>query len=67
MHRRIAPALAAATLLLAACGGAGPAPADPKEIVIQGLDAMVDVETLHFVLSLDGTVSLRGAPAQHGR
>jgi hypothetical protein len=58
VHRRIAPALAAATLLLAACGGAGPAPADPKDIVIQGLDAMVDVETVHFVLSLDGTATI---------
>lgn len=58
MHRRIAPALAAATLLLAACGGAGPAPADPKDIVIQGLDAMADVETVHFVLSLDGTATI---------
>jgi hypothetical protein len=57
VHRRIVPALAAVTLVLAACG-AGPTPADPKEIVIQGLDAMADVESVHFVLSLDGTASI---------
>ncbi len=58
MHRRIAPALAAATLLLAACGGAGPVQTDPKEIVTQGLEAMADLDSVHFVLSLDGTASI---------
>lgn len=59
MLRRTAPALTAATLLLAACGGAGtPALTDPKEIVTQGLEAMAEVESVHFSLSLDGTASI---------
>lgn len=58
MLRRIAPALAAATLLLAACGSGTPEVTDPKEIVIQGLEAMGEVESVHFVVSLDGTASI---------
>lgn len=57
--RRIAPALAAATLLLAACGGTGaPVITDPKEIVTQGLEAMGEVDSVHVVVSLDGTATL---------
>lgn len=58
--RRIAPALAAATLLLAACGGAGaPVISDPKEIVTQGLEAMGELDSVHFVVALDGTASVQ--------
>jgi hypothetical protein len=57
--RRIAPALAAATLLLAACGGTGaPELTDPKEIVTQGLDAMNEVDSVHLAVTLDGTASI---------
>lgn len=57
--RRIAPALAAVTLLLAACGGvAAPALTDPKEIVTQGLEAMGELESVHLVVSLDGTATV---------
>lgn len=59
MLRRIAPALAAATLLLAACGGdAGPAIADPKEIVTQGLEATADLTSVHIVLSVAGSATI---------
>jgi hypothetical protein len=56
--RRIAPALAAATLLLAACGGAGPALSDPKEIVTQGLEATADLNSMHVVITIDGSASI---------
>ena len=58
MLRRTAPALAAVTLLLAACGGAGPALTDPREIVTQGLEAMGEVDSVHFALSVDGTAQV---------
>ncbi len=58
MLRRIAPALAAATLLLAACGGAGPALTDPKEIVTQGLEATAELTSVHILLTLDGSASI---------
>jgi hypothetical protein len=59
VHRRFVPALAAATLLLAACGGPGtPALTDPKEIVTQGLEAMGELNSVHIVLSLDGTATI---------
>ncbi len=58
MLRRIAPALAAATLLLAACGSADPAITDPNEIVTQGLEATVALTSAHILLAMDGTASI---------
>lgn len=58
MLRRIAPALAAVTLLLAACGGAGPALTDPREIVTQGLEATAELTSVHLLLTIDGTASI---------
>ncbi len=58
MLRRIAPALAAATLLLAACGGADPALSDPKEIVTQGLEATAELNSVHIELTVDGSASI---------
>ena len=59
MLRRTAPALAAATLLLAACGGSGtPELTDPKEIVTQGLEATAEIESVHFTMSVDGSASI---------
>jgi hypothetical protein len=56
--RRITPALAAATLLLAACGGVAPAITDPKEIVTTGLEATAELTSVHVVLSVDGTATI---------
>lgn len=58
MLRRFTPALAAATLLLAACGGAGPAITDPKEIVTTGLEATAELTSVHVVLAVDGTATI---------
>jgi hypothetical protein len=58
VQRRFAPALAVATLLLAACGGAGPALSDPKEIVTQGLEATAELNSMHVVLAIDGSASI---------
>lgn len=58
MLRRFTPALAAATLLLAACGGVGPGITDPKEIVTTGLEATAELDSAHIVLSLDGTATI---------
>ena len=58
MLRRITPALAAVALLLAACGGSGPAIEDPREIVAQGLAATSELTTVHLVLALDGTADV---------
>ena len=58
MLRRITPALAAATLLLAACGGVAPAITDPKEIVTTGLEATAELTSVHVVLSVDGTATI---------
>ncbi len=58
MRRSIIPALAAAALLLAACGGSGPAIDDPKEIVAQGLEATAGLTSAHIVLAVDGSTSL---------
>lgn len=58
MFRRIAPSLVVAALVLAGCGGAGPALSDPKEIVTQGLQATGDVQSFHMLLTADGNVSV---------
>jgi hypothetical protein len=58
VFRRIMPALAAATLLLAACGGSGPAIDDPREIVTQGMEATTGLNSAHLALTVDGTVTM---------
>lgn len=58
MPRRITPILAAATLLLAACGSAGPAISDPREIVTQGLEATAELTSVHVAIALDGTAAI---------
>lgn len=50
--------MAVAALLLAACGGAGPAVTDPKEIVTQGLEATAELTSVHILLTVDGTASV---------
>jgi hypothetical protein len=50
--------MAAATLILAACGGAGPAITDPKEIVTQGLEATSQLTSVHIVAAIDGTATI---------
>ena len=71
MYRRVAPVALVATLALAACGGQATQPTieDPKEIVTRSVEAMADVESVHFVLALDGTVNVAemgGAMALNG-
>ena len=58
MLRKITPALAAATLLLAACGGGGPTISDPRQIVTEGLEATAELSTVHMEISLDGTATI---------
>lgn len=64
MLRRIVPALAAATLLLAACGGSGPAIDDPREIVTQGIEATSQLKSMHIAVSVDGSASVPGSDSQ---
>jgi hypothetical protein len=45
-------------MLLAACGGVGPAISDPKEIVTTGLEATAELTSVHVVLSVDGTATI---------
>jgi hypothetical protein len=52
--------MAAATLILAACGGAGPAITDPREIVTQGLEATGELTSVHLVAAIEGTASIPG-------
>ncbi|MGH2456911.1 MAG: LppX_LprAFG lipoprotein [Candidatus Limnocylindria bacterium] len=58
MFRRFAPSLVVAALVLAACGGAGPALSDPEEIITQGIDATGDLTSFHILLEVDGTFSV---------
>ena len=71
MIRTIVPVALVATLALAACAGetAQPAVEDPKEILTRSVEAMAGVESVHFVLGLDGTVNVAemgGAMALNG-
>ncbi|HEX2194181.1 MAG TPA: hypothetical protein VHK63_04370 [Candidatus Limnocylindria bacterium] len=58
MLRRIVPAVAAVALTLAACSSGPPPIADPKEIVLQGLQATSELGSAHVLLVVDGTVSI---------
>lgn len=57
MIRKFSPVALVATLALAACGGPGAQSIeDPREILTQSIEAMADLDTMHFALTLDGTV-----------
>lgn len=57
MIRRFAPVAVVATLVLAACGAQGsPRLEDPHEILTGSVEAMAEVDSLHFLLALDGEV-----------
>lgn len=58
MIRKLAPVAVVAALALAACGGQGGRIADPREILEQSVEAMADIDSVHFVLALDGEVNL---------
>lgn len=60
MNRMIAPVALVAALALAACSGPAAEPTidDPKEILTRSVEAMAGVESVHFVLALDGTVNV---------
>ena len=59
MIRKLTPVALVATLALAACGTQGaPRIEDPREILTQSVQAMADVDSVHFVLALDGEVTV---------
>ncbi|MGH2384994.1 MAG: hypothetical protein ACRDGB_08110 [Candidatus Limnocylindria bacterium] len=60
MNRTIATVALIATLALAACSGpaAQPELEDPKEILTRSVEAMAEIESVHFVFALDGTVNV---------
>ncbi|MEO7295870.1 MAG: hypothetical protein ABIZ57_06985 [Candidatus Limnocylindria bacterium] len=71
MNRTIVPVALVALLALAACGGetVQPAVEDPKEILTRSVEAMAGVDSVHFVLALDGTINVAemgGAMALNG-
>jgi hypothetical protein len=55
--RRFAPILVAVLAMLAACQST-PAITDPLEIITQGLDATVNLKSLHVSVALDGTFNV---------
>lgn len=57
MIRRLAPAALVAALALTACLGGAETIDDPNEILTRAVAATADVDTIHFVATLDGTVS----------
>lgn len=57
MFRRLAPLSIVLAIGITACGGAA-AIDDPKEILTQSVQAMTEVESVHFVVAFDGTVSI---------
>lgn len=55
MIRRFTPVALVATLVLAACGAqSAPRLEDPREILTQSVEAMADIDSVHFLLALDG-------------
>lgn len=59
MIRKLSPAALVATIILAACGAQGaPRLEDPREILTQSVQAMADVDSVHFVVALDGDVNV---------
>ncbi len=58
MIRKLAPVALVAAFVLAACGGEGARIEDPREILEQSVQAMADVDSVHFVLALDGDVNI---------
>lgn len=64
MLRRFVPALAVATMLLAACGGSGPAIEDPREIVTQGIEATSQLKSMHIAITVDGSATVPGSDSE---
>ena len=58
MLRRTIPALLAAAMVLTACGGAGPAISDPREIMTQGLEATAELTSAHVLIEVDGSATI---------
>jgi hypothetical protein len=59
MNRLLAPGALVAVLALAACSSpAAPTTDDPKEILTRSVEAMAGVDSVHFVLALDGTINV---------
>lgn len=59
MVRKLTPFALVSLFVLAACGTQGAARLeDPEEILTQSIESMADVDTVHFVLGLDGDVSV---------
>jgi len=57
--RKLTPVALVAVFALAACGTQGAARIDdPEEILTQSIQAMADVDSVHFVLALDGDVNV---------
>jgi hypothetical protein len=57
--RKLTPVAVTAMFALAACGTQGAAQIeDPEEILTQSIEAMADVDSVHFVLALDGDVNI---------
>jgi hypothetical protein len=57
--RKLSPLALVVALALAACGAQGaPRIEDPEEILTQSVEAMANVDSVHFVLALDGEVNV---------
>jgi hypothetical protein len=57
--RKLTPVALVSLLVLAACGTQGAAPIeDPEEILAQSVEAMAGVDSVHFVVALDGDVNV---------
>lgn len=59
MVRKLTPLALVSLFALAACGSQGAERIeDPEEILAQSIEAMAGVDSVHFVLALDGDVSM---------
>jgi hypothetical protein len=57
--RKLSPVAPVALITLAACGTQGaPRIEDPEEILAESVEAMAGVDSVHFVMSLDGDVTV---------